>query len=173
VDHEGFEFWEHFAVCFVFDGRHKASSSSLQFLSELGIYNSDVLLDGKQCPEVQLHLLEFTAQIPATLFDECMQAKRQTVVPNAGGGRGQEEEEEEKDAEEGCEHYFPPLQTLFALKEHNGGKLNSHLWAFNALCSQIKPDYVVLLDVGTEPLNNAIGLLYHRLEENRDVVSRL
>jgi hypothetical protein len=123
VNHEGFEFWERFAVCFVFDGRHKASSSSLQFLSELGIYNSDILLDGKQCPDVQLHLLEFTAQIPATLIDECVQTKRQTVDADVGEGGGQEEEE--KDAEEGCEKYFPPLQTLFALKEHNAGKLNS------------------------------------------------
>jgi hypothetical protein len=167
VNQEGFDFWERFAVCFVFDGRHKASSSSLQFLSELGIYNSDILLDGKQCPDVHLHLLEFTAQIPATLIDECIQKTQQTVATDAGGDEGQEEEE--KDAEERCGKYFPPLQTIFALKEHNGGKLNSHLWAFNALCSQMKPDYVVLLDVGTEPLNNSIGLLYHRLQENRDI----
>lgn len=30
-----------------------------------------------------------------------------------------------------------PLQLVFALKEHNGGKLDSHRWFFNGVASQV------------------------------------
>jgi cellulose synthase/poly-beta-1,6-N-acetylglucosamine synthase-like glycosyltransferase len=33
--------------------------------------------------------------------------------------------------------YFKPLQTIFGLKEHNAGKLDSHLWFFNAFAEQV------------------------------------
>lgn len=32
--------------------------------------------------------------------------------------------------------YFKPLQLVFAIKQHNGGKLNSHLWYFSGFCRQ-------------------------------------
>jgi chitin synthase len=49
-----------------------------------------------------------------------------------------------------------PIKLVFALKEHNGGKLNSHLWAFRGLARQIAPKYMVLVDVGTKPNPSAI-----------------
>ena len=36
------------------------------------------------------------------------------------------------------EYYFP-LQTVFAVKEKNGGKLHSHLWFFMGMATQMDP----------------------------------
>lgn len=38
--------------------------------------------------------------------------------------------------------YYKPLQIVMAVKEKNGGKLNSHLWYFSAFAKQLQPDYV-------------------------------
>ena len=44
---------------------------------------------------------------------------------------------------------FPIRANLaFAIKERNGGKLNSHVWAFRGLLPLLCPRYVVLLDAG-------------------------
>jgi cellulose synthase/poly-beta-1,6-N-acetylglucosamine synthase-like glycosyltransferase len=59
-----------------------------------------------------------------------------------------------------------PLQTIFALKEKNGGKLDSHLWFFNAFCSQLRPDFVFLVDVGTMPLERSLYMLYRCMADN-------
>lgn len=65
--------------------------------------------------------------------------------------------------------YYRPLQLIFALKERNGGKLNSHLWYFNAFCRQLVPKYTFLLDVGTHPQARALSKLYQSMEENPQV----
>ncbi len=40
--------------------------------------------------------------------------------------------------------YYKPLQIAVAVKEKNGGKLNSHLWFFSAFVKQLQPDYTVV-----------------------------
>jgi chitin synthase len=67
------------------------------------------------------------------------------------------------------EAFFPPLQIIFALKEHNGGKLDSHMWYFNAFADQIRPTYCILIDVGTQPRRRAIYKLYRAMETNRRI----
>ncbi|CAK4533984.1 unnamed protein product [Aphanomyces euteiches] len=64
---------------------------------------------------------------------------------------------------------FPPLQVAFALKEHNAGKLDSHLWYFDAFCEQVQPDYTVLLDVGTMPTKSSFFKLLSALEINSQI----
>lgn len=39
-------------------------------------------------------------------------------------------------------------------------KLNSHRWAFNAFCPQLRPNVCVLLDVGTRPGGTSIYALW-------------
>lgn len=39
-------------------------------------------------------------------------------------------------------------------------KLNSHRWAFNAFCPQLRPNVCVLLDVGTRPGGTSIYSLW-------------
>ena len=35
--------------------------------------------------------------------------------------------------------YYEPIQLILAVKEKNGGKLNSHLWYFNAFARTLNP----------------------------------
>ncbi len=65
--------------------------------------------------------------------------------------------------------YYLPLQTIFAVKEHNGGKLDSHYWFFQAFCQQIKPTYTFLIDVGTRPDPHSIVKLYVEMERNPQI----
>eukprot|EP01138_Halocafeteria_seosinensis_P006487 gb/GECG01006631.1/.p1 GENE.gb/GECG01006631.1/~~gb/GECG01006631.1/.p1 ORF type:complete len:123 (+),score=11.79 gb/GECG01006631.1/:1-369(+) len=62
--------------------------------------------------------------------------------------------------------YFQPLQLLVAVKEKNGGKLNSHLWVFQAFSRCLNPKYCCLIDVGTCPRHTPIRYLYQSLEGN-------
>ena len=67
------------------------------------------------------------------------------------------------------ESYFYPLQLMLGLKEHNGGKLDSHLWFFNAFADHVQPKYTVLIDVGTMPQPRAILKLYKCMEGNSQI----
>lgn len=44
--------------------------------------------------------------------------------------------------------YYKPLQIVMAVKEKNGGKLNSHLWYFSAFTKQLQPDYTFVSVTG-------------------------
>lgn len=57
----------------------------------------------------------------------------------------------------------------FAIKERNGGKLNSHVWAFRGLIPYLNPRYVVLLDAGTVPAPTAILRLFCDMEYDDDI----
>jgi hypothetical protein len=65
--------------------------------------------------------------------------------------------------------YYDPLQVAFAAKEKNGGKLNSHLWAFSAFARQVQPEFLLLMDVGTFPREYAIARMIAAMQENPQV----
>ncbi|KAJ0401193.1 hypothetical protein P43SY_007612 [Pythium insidiosum] len=67
------------------------------------------------------------------------------------------------------EAFYPPIQIIYALKEHNGGKLNSHLWFFNAFSEQLLPTYTVLVDVGTIPGPDSIFRLVRSMDRNPQI----
>jgi cellulose synthase/poly-beta-1,6-N-acetylglucosamine synthase-like glycosyltransferase len=67
------------------------------------------------------------------------------------------------------EVYSCKLNLIFAVKEKNGGKLNSHVWFFRSFCPLLRPRYCVLLDAGTVPASTALLLLYADMESNRYV----
>lgn len=67
------------------------------------------------------------------------------------------------------ESYYPPIQLIYALKENNGGKLNSHLWFFNAFSEQLLPTYTVLIDVGTIPGPSSIFKLIRSMDRNPQI----
>lgn len=48
------------------------------------------------------------------------------------------------------ESYYTPFDILFAVKENNMGKLNSHLWIMRGFSRQLNPSFITLLDVGTK-----------------------
>ncbi|KAL8278351.1 hypothetical protein RQP46_009243 [Phenoliferia psychrophenolica] len=60
-----------------------------------------------------------------------------------------------------------PVQILFCLKEQK--KLNSHRWAFNAFCPQLRPNVCILLDVGTRPSGTSIYSLWKAFDKNSSI----
>merc|ERR1711920_108258 len=65
--------------------------------------------------------------------------------------------------------FYPPLQLIYALKEHNGGKLNSHLWYFNAFAEQLMPEYTLLVDVGTVAGPDSVYRLIKTMDRNPNI----
>lgn len=62
-----------------------------------------------------------------------------------------------------------PLNIIFCVKQQNKRKLNTHLWFFGGFCYEMKPKYVILLDVGTRPLPGSLFYLYEAMECNENV----
>jgi chitin synthase len=56
------------------------------------------------------------------------------------------------------------LKLIWAIKQENKKKLNTHLWFFGGFCQYIQPKYVMLLDVGTRPHPDALFKLYECME---------
>ena len=56
-----------------------------------------------------------------------------------------------------------------AIKHHNAGKLNSHLFFFRGICKYLEPKYTILLDIGTRPVSGAITKLLSNMELNPSV----
>jgi chitin synthase len=105
------DFWKEFVICIVSDGRQQAKQDTLDYLTEKGMCSLD-----------KMNLaLDNAKEAPITvhLFESVV--KLQTV--------------------ETVNEYYPPMQVLFALKEKNAGKINSHWWFYMAFASVIKPDY--------------------------------
>lgn len=64
---------------------------------------------------------------------------------------------------------FPALNMVFAVKQKNKRKLNTHLWFFGGFCEMIKPKFILLLDVGTKPLSNSLCALYDTLKIHNNI----
>ncbi|CAK4709169.1 hypothetical protein LEN26_021087 [Aphanomyces euteiches] len=137
--------WKNIVVCIVSDGRTKANPSTLALLSEFGLFNEDVMTIFSTGANTTMHLFERTLRLAKD------KKKVKLYHPSHS---------------DSC---YPPLQVVYALKESNAGKLNSHLWFFNAFCNQVDPDYNLLLDVGTLPTKSAFYKLLSTLEMKRDV----
>ncbi len=77
------------------------------------------------------------------------------------------------------ESYYTPFDIIFAVKEHNMGKLSSHLWIMRGFSRQLNPEFITLLDVGTrvgadlnvdkQPMPTALIQLYNEMEENPQI----
>jgi len=52
------------------------------------------------------------------------------------------------------------INFIFALKQRNDGKINSHKWFFQGICKYLKPEYCLMLDIGTRADDYAISKLY-------------
>ncbi|OMJ91390.1 hypothetical protein SteCoe_6072 [Stentor coeruleus] len=61
------------------------------------------------------------------------------------------------------------LNLIFCVKQKNKRKLNTHLWFFGGFCEYMKPNYVMLIDVGTMPLPNSLFYLYEAMATQKDL----
>lgn len=63
-----------------------------------------------------------------------------------------------------------PVQFVFALKERNMKKLNSHKWLFRAISPMLNPKVCVLFDAGTRPkTDDSIYMLWKSFDRNEQV----
>jgi cellulose synthase/poly-beta-1,6-N-acetylglucosamine synthase-like glycosyltransferase len=62
--------------------------------------------------------------------------------------------------------YLCPLQVMFAVKEHNAGKLDSHFWFCCAFADVLDPKYTFMIDVGTIPVDDAMFRLVRSLDND-------
>lgn len=56
---------------------------------------------------------------------------------------------------------------VFALKQRNDGKINSHSWFFRGICEFLQPELTLMLDIGTRPDDYAIAKLYKYMINNK------
>lgn len=104
-------FWKNVAVCIISDGREKANPDTLQFLESIGLYNQVDVNNSLDTYDMQ-HFGAHLFEGTAVFVDH----------PD-------------------LDTLFPPLQMIFALKEHNAGKIDSHWWFFEAFSKFLNPEY--------------------------------
>ncbi|SJM85692.1 related to Chitin synthase 1 [Zygosaccharomyces bailii] len=132
--------WKKIVVCVVSDGRAKVSEKALALLSALGCYQDGFAKDEINGKKVRMHVYEHTTMMNITHVSE----------------KGLELESNSNTV---------PVQLLFALKEQNQQKINSHRWAFEGFAELLQPNVVTLLDAGTMTSKKAI---YHLWREFRN-----
>ena len=60
----------------------------------------------------------------------------------------------------------PAFDVLFVVKAENRKKLHSHLWLFYGFCMKFNPNYVFLIDMGTEPKKKSLIALQEHFTKN-------
>lgn len=128
-------------VVIVSDGRKKVNSRTLSVLATQGVYQDGVAKNVVNGKPVTCHIYEYTTQI--------------AVTPDL--------------KYKGAESGIVPVQIIFALKEENQKKINSHRWFFNAFARCLNPNVCVLLDVGTRPGPTSIYHLWKAFDKNSNV----
>ena len=127
--------WKKIVVCIVSDGRSKINEKSLALISSLGCYQDGFAKDEINSNKVGMHVYEHTTMVNIKSIgkDSLELVANETTVP---------------------------VQLLFALKEQNQKKINSHRWAFEGFAELLQPNIVVLLDAGTMPGKDSIYELW-------------
>lgn len=127
--------WKKIVVCVVSDGRSKINEKALALMSTLGCYQDGFAKDEINDQKVKMHAYEHTTMMNITeVTEDTIQLK--------------------------CDNTTVPVQLLFALKEQNQKKINSHRWAFEGFAELLQPNVVVLLDAGTMPGKDSIYELW-------------
>ncbi|GAA5864069.1 hypothetical protein JCM3774_006369 [Rhodotorula dairenensis] len=133
--------WKKVVVTIISDGRKAIHPRVLDCLSALGVYQPNVMTNQIDEQPVACHLFENTVQM--------------SIAPDM--------------TFRGLEKGIMPCQIIFALKEKNAKKINSHRWALQAFAPQLDPRVVVLIDVGTKPAAGSLYSLWKQFDMNSNV----
>lgn len=137
--------WKKIVVVIVSDGRAKINPRSKALLTLLGVFQEDIMQEKVNDENVNAHLFEYTTSLAIGKFKHDQNGN--TTVPI------------------GADSNTVPVQLMFLLKEQNKQKINSHRWALNFIAPNLKPEVVVLLDVGTEPGPTSIYKLWQAFKD--------
>ncbi|KAH3670942.1 hypothetical protein OGAPHI_000653 [Ogataea philodendri] len=143
----GKDAWKKIVVVIVSDGRSKIHERSKALLTLLGCYQEGVIQEKVNDDNVNAHLFEYTTTFGIGQFD----------YHRGNDGKGF--------TVPLVTEQTVPVQMMFLLKEQNKQKINSHRWAFNFLCPNLRPKIVCLLDVGTEPGPDSIYKLWQSFKD--------
>lgn len=142
--------WKKIVVVVVADGRNKLNERSKALLTLLGCYQDGVIQEKVNGKDVKAHLFEYTTTFGIGKFD----------YGSSVGSKSADSPKIPLVTEQTI-----PVQMMFLLKEHNAQKINSHRWAFNFLCPNLRPKIICLVDVGTEPGPDSIYKLYEAFKD--------
>lgn len=137
--------WKKIVVVIVSDGKTKINPRSKALLTLLGVFQEDIMQEKVNDQDVHAHLFEYTTTLGIGKFNHDLDGN--TTVPI------------------GADSQTVPVQLMFLLKEQNKQKINSHRWALNFIAPNLKPEVVVLLDVGTEPGPTSIYKLWQAFKD--------
>jgi cellulose synthase/poly-beta-1,6-N-acetylglucosamine synthase-like glycosyltransferase len=56
------------------------------------------------------------------------------------------------------------MNFVFGVKDRHDGKMNSHKWFFDCICSLLEPDVFLFLDIGTKPSGDSILNMYKYMQ---------
>ncbi|GMM38560.1 hypothetical protein DASC09_058990 [Saccharomycopsis crataegensis] len=138
----GPEGWKKVVVAVVSDGRTKINPRARALMASLGCYQEGFAQSKVLKKDVTCHLYEHTTLANIHSVTDKVNLDYDDIIP---------------------------VQMIFALKEKNQKKINSHRWCFQALAPALKPDVIVLFDAGTEPTQKSIYKLWREFNQNKNV----
>lgn len=134
--------WQRIVVALVFDGIDPCDKQTLDVLATIGVYQDGLMKREVNGQETVAHLFEYTTQVS-------VDPSPRLVQPVSGDA-----------------HNLVPVQMIFCFKQKNAKKINSHRWVFHALGRMLRPELVVLIDVGTKPGPLSIYHLWEAFHNN-------
>ncbi|KAF4721625.1 Chitin synthase, class 2 [Perkinsus olseni] len=172
--------WEEICVCLLADGRTRINGAynNLQALQRMGMYLD---LEEMYREEGLMDISGRIQPIDRYNFDRIPDKSASRDHPRFTVDNGQPVYVH---LFENVIHYenYPPLQMMFALKEFNAGKLDTHLWFFEGFAHHFyrttneraeetvhEELYCVCLDAGTRPYSNAIVKLIDAMDASDKV----
>jgi chitin synthase len=169
--------WRDIAVCIVQDGRTKICDETLKWLELQGCYSHELMMQ-QETEEIRAMRAKDSKSADWRSSSE-VQADNANLgngIFTYGGAALQMHLFEtilclqKHGIHDSTTRNYPPMQVMFAYKEGNAGKLDSHLWFFNAFSAQLFKygllSFNLLLDVGTVPYKRAILKLLYALQRN-------
>ncbi|VUG20103.1 CHS2 [Brettanomyces bruxellensis] len=163
----GKDCWKKIVVVVVADGRNKLNERAKALLTLLGCYQEGVIQEKVNGKDVKAHLFEYTTSFGIGKFEY--------GSSRSADGKTQAQSTQKSTRSSHFSSSCPkiplvteqtiPVQLMFLLKEHNAQKINSHRWAFNFLCPNLRPKIVCLVDVGTEPGPESIFKLWEAFKD--------
>lgn len=132
--------WQKIVVCIVSDGRQKINPRSKALLAALGVYQEGFAKNKINDDDVISHIYEYTTMVGISkIYEDHITLTTDNQIP---------------------------IQMIFCLKEQNQRKINSHKWALKAFSPILKPNVIILLDVGTQPENKSLYKLWKSFKDN-------
>ncbi|MES1911033.1 MAG: hypothetical protein MHM6MM_003533 [Cercozoa sp. M6MM] len=156
--------WRGISVWIVMDGMRNADPGTMKALDYMGILDLGTLAkhidavdggDGADTRNVQrLHVFESRVRFQRVVelpTDKAVteQVHKAATTPKNASANFEHTVASDSGKTKRTYLTYAPLNLCVALKERNGGKLDSHIWMYDVVCAGIHPSAIINFDVGT------------------------